>query len=837
MNNFNIKLSLKKKLVVSEKIQGNIYKRMLDLYKNIIMLTNNYENVFSNIIYVNPYFFSDENITKNLKKVKIFNDSKFIKYNSLVKFYRLNEIFQLYFSDILNEKSIVSEFGTMPNLSEVIMYNNYKIKNLNFISTKKNVDSFSEQLNSLIYKLTKLYSFKTDVFTKSLYELINFENIKESDLLCYHIYKDSHNFSYLDNYYNIINLFIGLLIGLKYVKPNGSLILDFHGIINKPTADIYLILKKYYKQSYLYHPEICSHIKRSGTYGIFKGFKGISNAEYDELYNILIKLQNKYPNNIDDFNIYDPELRKYFEVQKPIDNNNIKPYISGFLDLPDSSSKYDEIINFNDNKYIEHYLVLKKLENFMRSNMKSNVNMSKIKVPSQEQLTQSIMYCNKWGIEYYKTNKMIDGMDKEILNEMYGNIDPIIFKFKNNLQIVKSHSKTKTNNKHNRKQNPNHKTKKKSKSDLFDIGDNNLIDNNDLFIINNKISQTGKMIDSRRDLTINGDDKEQLENYYKGHDLFRFYKKTGSSYQYDLAYTVRKNISRNVSQAWLKFYEILADTNIIPKNRTKFKSFHLCEAPGSFIDCLDYYIKKETTITDFKWNAQSYKETKGMDYFGDDYGIIKHYPDRWHWGKDGTGDITKCDNILSYKELCADVDLITSDCGVPMSNPGYHKVLFSSMVGITYLLPKGGNLILKIILPIEIPIIWNIIYLWFSSFKEFSFFKPIQNSFSREFYIIGKGFKGIKEDIMNELLNLVKDKTDKYMTVDLFNDIYPNSFIRQIMDITYKLANNWIFTIEKQIYYSDNMDKISKDFIKLSEEYIQEKNQDFIKKYKLYKIK
>ena len=55
---------------------------------------------------------------------------------------------------------------------------------------------------------------------------------------------------------------------------------------------------------------------------------------------------------------------------------------------------------------------------------------------------------------------------------------------------------------------------------------------------------------------------------------------------------------------------------------------------------------------------------------------------------------------------------------------------------------------------------------------------------------------------------LCKDQTDKYMKVDLFNDTYPNNFIRQIIDVNYKLADNWIFTIEKQIYYSDNIDKI-----------------------------
>jgi hypothetical protein len=280
----------------------------------------------------------------------------------------------------------------------------------------------------------------------------------------------------------------------------------------------------------------------------------------------------------------------------------------------------------------------------------------------------------------------------------------------------------------------------------------------------------------------------------------------------------------------------LADTNIIPKNITKFRSFHLCEAPGSFIDCLDYYIKKETNIKDFNWNAQSYKAVKGKTYIGDDFGIIKAYPEHWHWGKDGTGDITKCDNIFSYKELCQDVNLITSDCGIPMDQPGYERTLFSSMVAMTYLLPKESSIIFKILTPINKPIVWNIIYLWFISFKEFRFFKPVQNAQSREFYIICKGFLGIKEDIMNKLLNLVKDKSDKFMSVDLFDGKYPEPFVRQVSEISQILVNNWSFTIQKQIYYSDNMDLLDKSFINMIKDYIKEKNLDFIEKYNLVKL-
>ena len=72
------------------------------------------------------------------------------------------------------------------------------------------------------------------------------------------------------------------------------------------------------------------------------------------------------------------------------------------------------------------------------------------------------------------------------------------------------------------------------------------------------------------------------------------------------------------------------------------------------------------------------------------------------------------------------------------------------------------------------------------------------------------------------------------MEVDLFNDEYPEEFVVQILEISKKLADNWSFTIQKQIYYNDNLDYLDKAFIKTAQDYIKEKNLDFIKKYKLH---
>ena len=86
------------------------------------------------------------------------------------------------------------------------------------------------------------------------------------------------------------------------------------------------------------------------------------------------------------------------------------------------------------------------------------------------------------------------------------------------------------------------------------------------------------------------------------------------------------------------------------------------------------------------------------------------------------------------------------------------------------------------------------IYMTYKNFKEMYFFKPVQNSQSREFYIIGKGYLGTEQKVLDKLLYLVQDfENPKFNKeeYDLFNDIYPEEFVIQVQTIFEKLASNW----------------------------------------------
>ena len=173
---------------------------------------------------------------------------------------------------------------------------------------------------------------------------------------------------------------------------------------------------------------------------------------------------------------------------------------------------------------------------------------------------------------------------------------------------------------------------------------------------------------------------------------------------------------------------------------------------------------------------------------------------------------------------------------------------------------------------------WNLIYITYTNFKEMYFFKPVQNSHSREFYIIAKGYLGTEQKILNKLLNLVKkfdndkntnthkrtnkkkhnnnndsysdsngdgdddddDKDDKFNkeTYDLFNDTYPEEFVIEVQNICEHLSSNYVDSIERIIYYVDNINELGQEYKKHIESYMTERFEEWVDEYKpeqLYK--
>ena len=262
---------------------------------------------------------------------------------------------------------------------------------------------------------------------------------------------------------------------------------------------------------------------------------------------------------------------------------------------------------------------------------------------------------------------------------------------------------------------------------------------------------------------------------------------------------------------------------------------HICEAPGMFIKAINHFVYTHTNIQEFSWHAQSLHPS--LADIKDTYGLIKKYKNRWDWGADGTGDITKKENIIHYMEKYKNADLLTSDCGLPWGHPKYHHVAVSSLIALLLMTPVNSTFVYKILAPIDTPIVWNLVYIIYQSYQDMLFYKPLQNSHSREFYIIARKNIGMKDEVKDILLNILDQINDKFDdSIDYYDGLYPEPFVRQVSIFNNDISNNYANTIEKQIYYMEKDNILEDTFKNMANDVIKEKNNDWIRKYKLVSI-
>lgn len=118
------------------------------------------------------------------------------------------------------------------------------------------------------------------------------------------------------------------------------------------------------------------------------------------------------------------------------------------------------------------------------------------------------------------------------------------------------------------------------------------------------------------------------------------------------------------TQAWAKFHEILHSFNLLPDNvqqTGRFRSVHLCEAPGAFVACLNHHVKSSCPWLKWDWIATTlnpYYEGHDLKAMLDDDRFISETLEHWHFGADGTGDLMNVDNLNALQHDAALVHLL-----------------------------------------------------------------------------------------------------------------------------------------------------------------------------------
>jgi hypothetical protein len=854
-----------------------------------------YKDIPKYNLYIYKYIFSKEVFHRSVKKIV---DKPFLKYNAITRdFFKYNEIFNKY--DIkINSNTKISIFTTYFDIIEYLFYLdidfNTNINVLLLSITDSNFKNFKYNYKQIFKTLINLNILEPKI--NSIYDYLKLDLIK-TDFYYYKKFDFDNKLYAVESYFNDINILIGFILGLKSLNKNGDMIL-YVGAINTITiADIYVLASKCFNEYYITDTEISNKLKPYSIYYIFKGFKGLTEIINNQLTKLVKQLQTKFPNYVAKFTINNDNIRKYkyleYDNKKKILKANITKskntsieYINGFLNNTNEKD-YKDILDFNSNNYLVRLSELNKIYSLIESKTFAQLTKEQ-QLPTKEQIIASILYCRKWGIEYFpyydkQFNKI--EMNEEILNEMYGLLQPLKLVYKTpatfkrieftkkNLSeitgIIKHTLKTKKLRSSLRSKTRGIDTDAKNKIKTNNRGKQTMVLDLDLLLRNvdtledvvfevnkrnygadetelaNKLENTNLRmhqimlaIDSRRDFSII-DRRKQLEKYYKGNVAFRYFKHSGRKGKQDAAMYIRDKLkNNNITQAWLKMYEILSDCSIINPRLTQLNSFHLCEAPGSFIDATNNFIHTKTDIKRFNWYAQSLNVKNAM--INDQLGIVKRNRNRWDWGANNTGDITNLENIryyaLKYGSQKQKLHLVTSDCGIPMGKPGYYHIAFSSLLTMMYILSESGSLVYKVLTPIQSPLIWNLIYLCYEYFEELIFFKPVQNAQSREFYIVGKGYNKTPELV--KLLELLFKYVEKYdEKADIFSNKYPTPFVSQTKKFMDNLGEVFIKAIEKQLYYTDNLDDLSPKFRKMANDYLYEKIEDWISIYNPLAIK
>jgi cap2 methyltransferase len=304
-----------------------------------------------------------------------------------------------------------------------------------------------------------------------------------------------------------------------------------------------------------------------------------------------------------------------------------------------------------------------------------------------------------------------------------------------------------------------------------------------------------------------------------------------------------------LTTAWLKCYELITYFNIIDAKETNvYKSFHICEIPGTFILAINHFIKTKTKRK-FDWNAMSLNPWKTKDkttYLPDQYNMVKENQKRYDFGPKNTGDITDIDNIKYYinKNKDLNLNLITSDCGQDSSDDFVRQeeklnlVFWSQFVCTLGCLGKGGDYIAKIF-TIKTKKTIEMLYILSCLFEKVYIVKPLKTKpTSGERYIVCTNYKGIDVEILDILIEYLKVFNEYESLVDLTKlsaEFYNN--LKSINDLLgYRRITGYNASMFQSLNFINYINE-NKDIYSYNKKMVDYYVQYFAQRYNIEKIK
>ena len=227
-------------------------------------------------------------------------------------------------------------------------------------------------------------------------------------------------------------------------------------------------------------------------------------------------------------------------------------------------------------------------------------------------------------------------------------------------------------------------------------------------------------------------------------------------------YIIAKKLNtNNVTNAWLKCYELIYKHELIPLNKVieNFVYFDNAAFPGSFILATNHIVKTLSKIKNFEWNASSLlngdkHQNQNTDPLEDTYNLYANYPERWLMNELNNGDITDRKNILDFQRQFKEkygaehsVDLYTCDLGTDVSSNYNAQEEIHFMMNLCQIvcglsvLKSGGHMLIKHYTIFE-PFTISYVSLLSNLFEQVIITKPITSKITNsEIYLVCKKYQ------------------------------------------------------------------------------------------------
>jgi 23S rRNA U2552 (ribose-2'-O)-methylase RlmE/FtsJ len=218
-----------------------------------------------------------------------------------------------------------------------------------------------------------------------------------------------------------------------------------------------------------------------------------------------------------------------------------------------------------------------------------------------------------------------------------------------------------------------------------------------------------------------------------------------------------------LSRSYYKMIEILHVLQFWKSQGRQIRTAHVAEGPGGFIQAVlqQADVAKKTvaqalamTLRPNNPHVPGWKKATAF--------LHRYKQVRIHYGADGTGDLYRPENQLSFVQQCApaSVQLFTADGGFDFSidylhqeQKVYHLLVCSATIGIQVCKP-GASFVLKLF-DCASEHTRLLILLLGRLFQEWTLYKPaMTRPCNSERYFLGRGFRGCSPEVLDLFLKV-----------------------------------------------------------------------------------